>query len=74
MQFWIGCLVGVAVTSIIFAIAYLRCPKGTLRIDHFNPEKDLYRFEIDHLESINGMKRIVLLIDHNAQLYDYSQE
>lgn len=42
--------------------------QGTLRIDHSNPEKDVYLFEIDSLDTISKKKRIVLKIDHNANL------
>lgn len=41
---------------------------GTLRIDHSNPDKDVYRFEINNLDSLNKKKRIVLTIDHHADL------
>ena len=41
---------------------------GVLRIDHSNPEKDVYRFEIDKLESLSSKKKIVLKIDNNADL------
>lgn len=43
-------------------------PHGTLRIDHSNPEKDVYRFEINNLDSLDKKKRIVLKIDHHADL------
>lgn len=43
-------------------------PHGTLRIDHSNPEKDVYRFEINDLDSLDKKKRIVLKIDHHADL------
>lgn len=41
---------------------------GVLRIDHSNPEKDMYRFEIDKLESLSSKKKIVLKIDNDADL------
>ena len=41
---------------------------GTLRIDHSNPNKDVYRFEINDLDSLNKKKHIVLTIDHHADL------
>lgn len=41
---------------------------GTLRIDHSNPDKDVYRFEINDLDSLNKKKHIVLTIDHHADL------
>lgn len=41
---------------------------GTLKIDHSNPEKDVYRFEIDDLSKLDNKSRIVLKIDHDAKL------
>lgn len=43
-------------------------PCGTLRIDHFNPEKDVYRFDIDDLDKLGKKKRIVLKVDNHADL------
>lgn len=63
--FLIGWVIG---ASTIVVYMYLTYATGTLRIDHFNPEKDTYRFEIDDLESINKKKKILLVIDHNANL------
>lgn len=44
---------------------------GTLKIDSSNPEKDVYRFEIDDLDKLSKKSRIVLKVDRNA---DLSQE
>lgn len=41
---------------------------GVLKIDHSNPERDTYRFEIDDLENIRNKHRLILKIDHNADL------
>lgn len=41
---------------------------GTIRIDHSNPEKDVYRLEVDDLESMDKKHTIVFKIDHNADL------
>ena len=41
---------------------------GTIRIDHSNPEKDVYRLEVDDLESMDKKRTIVFKIDHNADL------
>lgn len=62
--------VAVAIVSGVIVHIWHRSKKtsGTLRIDHSNPEKDIYRFEIDDLDSIARKKRIVLNIDHNAVL------
>ena len=68
LYFTIGVIVG--------AIGYAICQRmfaahGTLRIDHSNPEKDVYRFEIDDLEKLNRKAYVELKIDHHA---DLSQE
>ncbi len=41
---------------------------GTLKIDHSDPEKDLYRFEIDDLDSLPSKKRIILKIECKSDL------
>ena len=41
---------------------------GTLKIDHSNPEKDLYRFEIDKIEDLSERRVLILKIDNNADL------
>lgn len=63
--FLIGIVIGSIVSNIIF---YIRTGSGTLRIDHSNPDKDLYRFEIDDLDKLDSQKKVLLKIDHNANL------
>lgn len=41
---------------------------GTLKIDHSNPEKDVYRLEIDDLEGLTKKRKIVLKVDNRANL------
>lgn len=41
---------------------------GTLRIDHSNLEKDIYRLDINDLDGLDKKKYIVLMIDHHADL------
>lgn len=41
---------------------------GTLRIDHSNPEKDVYRFEIDNWDKFTKKNRVLLKVDHKAKL------
>lgn len=66
---WVASIVGALIGSIVTLIFHrMFFTSGTLRIDHSNPEKDLYRFEINDLDSIDKKRRIVLKIDHNAQL------
>lgn len=61
----IGCLVGVVAVRLIdfFSNAH-----GVLRIDHSNPDKELYRFEIDDLSQLDNKTYIELKIDHKANL------
>lgn len=62
----IGLLVGSIISNIIFFIRYRTV--GTLRIDHSNPVKDVYRIEIDDLDGLIKKKHVVLKVDNNADL------
>ena len=64
----LGVIFGSVFANILF---YLKTSTGTLKIDHSNPEKDMYRFEIYDLDTLDKKKRIILKIDHDA---DFSQE
>lgn len=62
-------MVGALVEAITFGIImYVRSAHGVLKVDHSNPEKDVYRFEIDDLDSLSKKKYVQLTIDHNADL------
>lgn len=56
------------------AIGFITCeelmnrPCGVLRIDHTNPERDVYRFEIDNIDKLSKKKRIILTVDNKAKL------
>lgn len=62
----VGVLVGSIISSIIFSIRYRKA--GTLRIDRSNPEKDVYRIEIDDLDGLSKKKHVILKVDNNANL------
>lgn len=62
---FVGCFVSSIVTLII---THLTSAHGTLRIDHSNPEKDVYRIEIDDLEALSRKKRVILDVDNSAIL------
>lgn len=63
--FFIGALFG----SIVYAIIqHVNVAHGTLRIDHSDPKKDIYRIEIDNLDKLNKKYYVELKIDHNADL------
>ena len=62
-------LLGVLFGAIIASILRFEFRSfGVLMIDHSNPEKDVYRLEIDKLDSLSSKKKIVLKIDNNADL------
>ena len=63
--FFAGVFFGIGIASIVFTI---RRTTGILKIDHSNPDKDVYRFEIDDLEKLHKKTRVVLKIDHHADL------
>lgn len=65
LSFAIGLVFGF-ITAILFIC--LKCRSGTLKIDHSNPEKDLYRFEIDEIEDLSKKRVLILKIDNNADL------
>lgn len=46
----------------------LKSNSGVLRIDHSNPEKDVYRFEIDKIEKLSKKHVIMLKVDNKANL------
>ena len=64
IYFTIGLVIGIIVTM----IGVMRLKVGTLRIDQFSSEKDLYRFEIDNLDELSHKKFILLNVDPNADL------
>ena len=71
MGFWFfvaGVLSGLICYVIIQRLAVAH---GTLRIDHSDPERDVYRLEIGDLDKLNRKSHIELKIDHHA---DLSQE
>lgn len=65
LWFLLGLLSGVIITSVICC---LQIKQGVLKIDHSNPEKDIYRLDIDDLDCLTKKKRLILKIDNNADL------
>ena len=63
--FSLGIIIGVITTRLILQVS---SAKAVLRIDHSNPEKDIYRIELNDLDSLSKKHRVVLKVDHNADL------
>ena len=61
----VGFVVGLLMDVIV---RLLERPAGVLKIDRSDPEKDVYRFEVDDLDSLHKKKRIVLKIDNGAAI------
>lgn len=61
--FMLGILVGL-ITGFIIRPQVI----GTLKIDHSNPAKDIYRLEIDNFDELSERRRIALRVDNNADL------
>lgn len=68
MEFWIGVLVSSIASFLYRWLANLLFTDGILRIDRSDPEKDVYRIELNNLSSVHTKKRIILKIDSNADL------
>ena len=67
MDFWI--IVAIFVLGVLIGMVSLsRFTDGVIRIDHSNPEKDIYRLEIDNLDNLSKKKRVVLKVDNHAYL------
>lgn len=70
--FLLGVFVGIIVAY--FIIDFVSA-KATLQIDHSNPEKDLYRLDLDQvIEKLDRVKYLRLRINHYANLSDDSHE
>lgn len=41
---------------------------GVLRIDHSDPDKDIYQINLNSLDDLAKKKRVVLKVDNNAKL------
>lgn len=64
---WIAvCVISVLIIKDI--IFYIINKVGTLKIDHSDPEKDIYRIDINDLDKLSKKKLIILKIDNNANL------
>lgn len=62
-------LIGVIIGAILMQIVnYLISAHGTLKIDHSDFNKDVYRLVIDDLEELSKKNYVFLEIDHNADL------
>ena len=59
----IGLVSGVLITRLMYGTS-----SGTLKIDHSNPDKDVYRMEFNNLDNLSKKKHVVLKVDNHADL------
>lgn len=66
---WVVFIVGILVGMVIAIVIYASCKTvGVLKIDRTSSDKDIYRIEIDDLGKLDNKSRIILKIDHDADL------
>lgn len=69
LKLWLVFVLGLVVGSIIVNIIWnSNRSSGVLKIDRSNPEKDIYRIELDSLDNLSKKKRISLKVDTKANL------
>ena len=66
---WLYYLLGMIVGVILSYVAHTTfgCYKVN-KIDHTDPDKDIYRLELKELDDLPKQKYIVLKVDNNADL------
>lgn len=68
MEFvWAGAILAFGIFLGVFA-TYITIYDGVIRIDQSNPEKDIYRLDIDDIDKLSKKKRILLKVDVHADL------
>ena len=66
---WVVFIVGILIGMVIATVIYNVCKTaGVLKIDYTSSDKDIYRIEIDDLSKLDHESRIILKIDHDADL------
>lgn len=68
MSYFVGVVIGIVLSFIVHKIYRKRSTDGVLKIDTSNPEKDIYRLDIDDLDILPRKKYLVLTIDTNVDL------
>lgn len=59
MEFILGLVAGLFISSFVW---FTKVTVGTLKIDHSNPDKDVFKFEIDDLTSLTKKKFVFIKI------------
>lgn len=55
--------------AIFYRLIWFRIAKaGTLLVDRSNPEKDIFRFDIDNFDNLNKKRWVILRVNGRADL------
>ena len=63
---WLMFIFGAIVGWLLACLFTLRLLVGTLRIDHDNPKKDVYRFDVTDIDALAKRKYILLQVESNS--------
>ena len=63
--FILGLIIG---SLIVLIFQHCITASGELLIDHTDPEKDIYRINVNNLDDLSKKKRVILKVDNNAKL------
>lgn len=62
-------VLGLIIGGLIVLIFHHRITaSGELLIDHTDPEKDIYRINVNDLDDLSKKKRVILKVNNNAKL------
>lgn len=68
-------ILGLIIGGLIVLIFHHRiAASGELLIDHTDPEKDIYRINVNNLDDLSKKKQVILKVDNNARLRHISQK
>ena len=61
-------ILGLIIGGLIVLIFHHRITaSGELLIDHTDPEKDIYRINVNDLDDLSKKKRVILKVNNNAK-------
>lgn len=62
-------ILGLIIGGLVVLIFHHRITaSGELLIDHTDPEKDIYRINVNDLDDLSKKKRVILKVNNNAKL------
>lgn len=65
-ELWLMFIFGVIIGGLLVCLFGLRMLVGTLKIDHDNPEKDVYRFEVRDIDALAKRKYVLLQVESDS--------